>query len=307
MQELLKQNSYTSFAQKNTSLVVLIGAHLVIFAVLSFFKAFQLLRDPDTTVALQLFHDKIITPVVLPGSLGLYMNKFWTLFTHPFIHTGLWQLLANMLWLWAFGSILLDITGNRKLIPLFLFGALSGAIGFVLATTIFPEAGAVDKNGYLNGAAPGVMAVAVGVTTVCPRYRLFSHIRGGFPIWMLTVFYITVSMATLPLTNLAAHAALIFGGVMGFLYIYGYKQGLDMGGWMVKIYDSFINTLNPDKPRVQQHMKQQQFYDCSQKPYERKLKPTEKNIDDILDKINAYGINSLTEDEKEFLNNASHK
>ena len=56
----------------------------------------------------------------LPADMGTYVTRPWTLLTHMFVHdtSNVWHILGNMLWLWAFGYILQDLTGNRKLIPI---------------------------------------------------------------------------------------------------------------------------------------------------------------------------------------------
>jgi membrane associated rhomboid family serine protease len=37
------------------------------------------------------------------------------------------RFIGNMFWLWGFGYILQDLTGNRKLIPIYLYGGIAGA------------------------------------------------------------------------------------------------------------------------------------------------------------------------------------
>ena len=35
-----------------------------------------------------------------------------------------------MLWLWTFGYILQEITGNKTLVPLYIYGGLAGALAY---------------------------------------------------------------------------------------------------------------------------------------------------------------------------------
>ena len=69
----------------------------------------------------------------------------------------------------------------------------------------------------------------------------------------------------------------------------------------------WINDLfNPDKPRRgQKSIKEQLFYKSSSDPYRRTPNVTQQRIDDILDKINQKGYNSLTAEEKDLLKRAS--
>ena len=41
------------------------------------------------------------------------------------------NMLGNLLWIAAFGYILQDLAGNSKLIPLFIYGGLAGALFFI--------------------------------------------------------------------------------------------------------------------------------------------------------------------------------
>ena len=58
-------------------------------------------------------------------------------------------------------------------------------------------------------------------------------------------------------------------------------------------------------PKKGKKIKTQLFYKSSSKPYKKTSNITQQKIDDLLDKINQKGYNSLTEDEKEILRRAS--
>ena len=79
-----------------------------------------------------------LTSLRLPADISKIAAKPWTIFTHMFTHDSIWQLLGNMLWLWVFGYIFLDLTGNRKIIPVYIYGAFAGAVAFVLAYNFLP-------------------------------------------------------------------------------------------------------------------------------------------------------------------------
>ena len=71
------------------------------------------------------------------------------------------------------------------------------------------------------------------------------------------------------------------------------------------VFDWFNDLFNPDKPKKGKKIKTQLFYKSSSKPYKKISNITQQKIDDLLDKINQRGYNSLTEDEKEILRRAS--
>ena len=99
----------------------------------------------------------------------------------------------------VFGYIFLDLTGNRKIIPLYIYGALAGALAFVLAYNFLPALKPMLPNAEALGASAGVMAIAVAVTTIAPGYRIFPMLFGGIPIWVLTTIYLIIDLASIPL------------------------------------------------------------------------------------------------------------
>jgi membrane associated rhomboid family serine protease len=72
-----------------------------------------------------------------------------------------------MIWLWCFGYILQDLTGNRKLIPIFIYGALAGGIAYMAAFNFIPSLEARIQGTNLLGASAGVMAIAIATTALC--------------------------------------------------------------------------------------------------------------------------------------------
>ena len=141
-----------------------------------------------------------------------------------FSHISIWHMLGNMLWLWFFGYIFLDLTGNRKIIPLYIYGAFAGAFAFILAYNFLPALKQILPNAQALGASAGVMAIALGVTTISPGYRIFPMLFGGIPIWVLTAIYLIIDLAGIPLSNPGGHIAHLAGALTGFLFIYSFQK-----------------------------------------------------------------------------------
>lgn len=212
--------------------------------------------------------------------------------------------LANMLWLWTFGYIMQDLTGNRKLIPLYIYGGLVGSAAFLITAHLLPAA-QQPLNMVYFGSAASITAIAVAITLVSPGYKIFPLLNGGFPLWILTTFYLLISIATVPYYNVTAYAPLLAGAFMGGLFIWLIRRGYDWSDWMSNFFDWVNNLFNPDKPkRGKKHIKDQLFYKSAGDPYKRTPNITQKRIDEILDKINQQGYNSLTNEEKDLLKRA---
>lgn len=296
-----------SLADKSSALVMLIAIHMVVFVILAFFKAVYHLKFDTTEEAVQSFNTNILSLFTLPADMHTVGVRPWTVITHMFTENSIWTLFGNMLWLWVFGYMLQDLTGNRKIFPVFIYGALAGAVAFIAATHLIPSLQPGVSYASYFGASSGVMAIALAVTAISPGYRILPLLKGGIPVWVLTLFYVAVDLVSVPLNNPALHIAHLAGALTGFLFIYFYRKGYDMGEWMNNLYDWINNLFNPDKPKKNKSFKEELFYKADKKPYKRTPNITPQRIDEILDKINQQGYDSLSEDEKELLKRASQE
>lgn len=301
-----KYRQKISLGESGNSLILLIAICLIMFVGLAFMKAVWYFKYPKDE-ALSFFNANVLSWFVMPASFNSMLHRPWTLFTHMFVHDNIWKILTNMLWLWCFGFIMQDISGNKKIIPVFIYGSLGGAIAFLFAYNLIPSLQPLAVNSSAIGASAGVMAIAVAITLVSPGYRIFPMINGGIPLWVLTLIYAISDLATVSISdtgNLMAHIA---GGFTGFLFIFFVRQGFDSSIWMNNFFDWVGNLFNPDKPKKSQKpIKEELFYkSTSAKPYKKTPHVTQERIDDILDKINQEGFEFLTDEEKDLLKRAS--
>src|SRR6186713_500992 len=159
-----------SLAQANNALIALISINVIIFIILASLKAIFLVQYRNNEEAFNFFNTHVLNQFSLAAQPEKIISRPWTVLSHMFTHSGVWHLLGNMLWLWTFGYIFLDLTGNRKIVPLYLYGGLAGAVSFILAYNFFPalKDGLPDSSAL--GASAAVMAIAVGTTTIAPGY-----------------------------------------------------------------------------------------------------------------------------------------
>ena len=294
-----------SLGESNNALTMLIIVNLVVFVILTFIQVFFYFIYREDGQADALFQERILKWFVLPADPGELASKPWTVITYMFSHTRVLHILGNTLWLWAVGYILQDLTGPKKIFPIFIYGGLAGALAFLLSYNLFPGLQSQAPNSVLLGASAGIMAIAVATTMIAPRYRIFPMLNGGIPLWVITVLYLVVDLATIPRNNAGGHIAHLGGALMGFIFMVMYRRGYDWSEWMSNFFDWVNNLFNPDKPRKGKSVKEQLFYKSETRPYKKTPNVTQQRIDDILDKINQKGYHFLTEEEKELLKRAS--
>lgn len=296
-----------STGKDGNALMMLIAICLIMFVAMAFMKAIWYFRYNDNKeLALALFNKNVLGWFVLPASFDGFLSKPWTIITHMFVHDNIWRIIANMLWLWCFGYIMQDLTGNKKIIPVFFYGAVGGAIAFMLSYNLISSLQPLAANATVNGAAAGVMAVAVVTTLVSPGYRLFPMIAGGIPLWVLTLIYFISDLATVSVSETGVLIAHLAGAFTGFLFIFFLRRGYDWSEWMNNFFEWFGNLFNPDKPKKgKKPIKEELFYKSGIQPYTKTPNVTQQRVDEILDKINQKGFHFLTDEEKDLLKRAS--
>ncbi|HEX2605963.1 MAG TPA: rhomboid family intramembrane serine protease [Flavisolibacter sp.] len=294
-----------SIGQDGNTLTLLIAINLVVFILLAFIKVVYYFTYSDYVDVR--FGEDVFQWVSLPAALDKFIIRPWTLLTHMFVHDtkSVWHILANMLWLWSFGYILQDLTGNKKLVPVYIYGAVAGAVAYIAAYNLIPALRVNLEVQQAYGASAGVMAIAIAATTLAPGYRIFPMLNGGIPLWVITVIYLIIDLATIPYNNPGGHIAHIAGAAMGFLFITQSQRGRDWGAWMNQFFDWVNNLFNPDKPKKGKVVKSQLFYKSKVQPFKKTSTLTQQRVDELLDKINQRGYHSLTDDEKELLKRAS--
>lgn len=255
---------------------------------------------------LEAYDKNIFHWFTLPADLNTLGTRPWTIFSFMFTHRSVWHLLGNIFFLWSFGYILQEMTGNRKLVPIYIYGGLTGAFFYLLSYHIFPNLQHGIPVAFFLGANASVMAVAVATTTISPDYRIFPMINGGIPLWILTLIYVVVDFISIFKGDAAKYIAHLSGAGLGFMFVYQLRKGNDWSEWMNNLFDWFENLFNPDKKRKEKSVKDEFFYKVKDaKPYKKTPNVTQKRVDEILDKINQKGFHFLTDEEKDILKRAA--
>lgn len=294
-----KQEQKITLGQSGNQLIILLAICLIFYLCLAFMRAMWLYRFPEN-VSTTYFYSDIYNQFSLAADGGRLLARPWTLFTFMFIHDDVWQVFANMLWLTAFGFMMQENGGNKKIIPVFIYSSLVAAILFLLAYNMIPALAAQKNIVYASGATAGVMGIAVATTLLYTRYKIFHMIGGGIPVWMIALIFATSALFT-HIHNVAALLLLLGGAISGLLFVMIYQKGTDLSTGMNHLFDWFGNLFNPDKPAKGKQIKDELFYKTDRAPFSKKPNPTQERIDAILDKINKEGVTSLSEEEKELL------
>ncbi len=255
------------------------------------------------------FYQDIMGNLAVPANPAMVLHRPWTLFTGIFTHVEVWPIFSNMVWLWCFGSILQHLAGYLRIIPLYIFGGIVGNIFYVLGMQFIPGFQSFSSAGAM-GAAGSVMAIAVGATAIAPKYRIFPLLAGGgIPLWIISVVYFALSIgARVTTRSELVYLPLLAGSaIAGYVYMTQWKKGNDWGSGFNKFTFKLSHMFHPASAInvTPDRHQQDAATDEATPPFKRVGNVPEQRLNEILEKISANGITSLTEEEKETLIRAS--
>lgn len=250
-----------------------------IFVLLGFVEMIFSLTDDGTAF----FTKYLEQPLYLPTAIQDFIYQPWSLFTYGFIDQGFWMLFSNMVWLWIFGSTIEDLTGINRVFPLFWVGTIVGGIVYLTLNT-FLDLPSFNYGGTIGGVA----AVAAGAITYKPKYPIYYLFGKPVPLYAFGIIFFVLTI----IFRLSNWPALIFfasGAAVGYMYnnvLYSFFQNLGDGMAKLRAYfssnDNFIKTQ-------------------SGRTFGGYVERNNLELNAILDKINTKGLNSLSEQEKNYL------
>ena len=236
----------------------------------------------------------ITTYLTLPASLKEFIYRPWSIVTYMFLHSGFLHILFNMLWLYWMGNILHEYLGNRRVYQAYFLGGIFGGLIFIAAYNIFPAFGQVKEVAYALGASAGVLSVVVATATLLPDYEVQLIFLGSVKLKWIALVSVLIDLISIPNGNAGGHIAHIGGALFGFLFI----RQLRNTTFLDKVTDWFARIFKP-RSKLKVH------YRTTYMKTENDLKPSQQEVDIILDKISRSGYDSLTKREKEILFKAS--
>jgi membrane associated rhomboid family serine protease len=226
--------------------------------------------------------------------------KPWTVLTYAFSHDipSPLHIFFNMLGLYWFGGLISEYIGGRRLVSLYVIGALFGVALYVVCYNFVPFY-ANKPSSLLIGASGSVLATVVGAATLIPSYRFHLIFIGPVKIVYIAAFYVFLSFIGLVQGNAGGNLAHLGGAFAGFLFIMSLKRGIDLGKPINALVD-FVGGLFSKKQNVRLSFSNKKNVEVG-----GNHTPNQKEVDAILDKISRSGYESLTKEEKQKLFKAS--
>ncbi len=268
----------------------LIIINVIVFMVLNLIKVF------DYNQSLFPFVEEHLA---MTSDLSKLIFRPWVIVTHMFMHVSFWHILWNMLLLYWFGRIVGDLLGDRRILPLYFMSALFGAMVYVIWDQFLP--GGSDGLAVAYGASGAVMAFIFAAATVAPDYIINLLLIGPVRLRYVALGLLFLDLISNGTSNRGGFIVHLAGVVFGVLFVVMLRRGTDLT-------DPFNKS---DRKRKIKKTSRKSFKVVHNVTKEEKSSArnssisTQDRLDRILDRINEVGYDNLSQEEKDFLKEAS--
>ena len=294
------------FTRRDNALYQLIVLNVLVFAAVIVLKAITFLAGAGGVFAV------IMRQIELSANLGVLLRHPWTVLTYAFTHQGFFHILFNMLNLYWFGQLLREYLGDRKLVSIYILGALAGAAVFLLSYNLIPVLQpAAARELSVLGASGAVTAIIVAAATLLPDYTFMLILLGPVKIKWIAVAVVLISLAGINGGNTGGEIVHLGGALLGYLFIKQLQGGRDLGAPVQAVGGWFARLTSP-RPAMQASRPEPVAARRGAAPAgaAKSAGPTQphaEEVDLILDKISRSGYESLSKDEKQKLFRASQQ
>jgi membrane associated rhomboid family serine protease len=224
----------------------------------------------------------------------------WTFVTYMFLHAGILHLALNLLVLWVFGSSVEERMGGGTFVLFYLLCGIGGAASSFLLRQLVPVPPMIGASGAIFG-------VAVAFAWYWP-----DHPVSLFPLpdpvpakWLVTFLVgVDLVLALLKVSDGIAHIAHLGGIGTALLWLKGQHWWATRGEREAQqLSESSVLVSQPRVSRGGGISPSAQRTKSRGEPDAR----ANAEIDRVLDKIIATGVESLTPAERKFLTEISRR
>lgn len=235
--------------------------------------------------------------------------QIWQLITYQFMHGGFGHIFFNMFALWMFGGSIEDVFGSKKFLIFYLLAGVSAALFQLFITPLLGASSAVTI-----GASGSIFGVLIAYAMFFPDNLIFLYFLIPVKAKYLIGFLVLIEFfAVDSASSDVAHLAHLGGALFGFFYIMFDKNSyVSLKSVFKRSYfyksssnKNIFNNPFSNNSQSSSDMEDAKFHDVNNQ--EDSDNVSQKEIDEILDKIGQTGYQNLTEREKRVLFKASKK
>jgi membrane associated rhomboid family serine protease len=235
---------------------------------------------------------------------GISKGYVWQLFTFQFMHKDLWHLAGNAIGLFFLGRGVEEMIGTRRFLQAYFLSGTIGGVFQVLLGFIFAGPFSIP----VVGASAGVLGICAVFGTLEPdapvRLNFILPIRAKYLVVFSAIVAGFYTLVPSPTSWGVAHAAHFAGIGVGIAYVKWFLHN----DWSLP---RFRFRRREARPRELVTTPAGGFWKKTKSiPPEEDIPQGDfisKEVDPILDKIHAHGLQSLTDRERRILEAARAK
>ncbi len=265
---------------------------VLVFIIVNISNSYYALTQSSTTSGENL----LLKYLSLSSDWKFDLTYIWVWLSHIFTHQSVMHILFNMLNLYWFGNIVEDLIGKQHAKSIFFESAIVGGVFFILATQFLPNYFGITVQAY--GASAAVMGLLLAAATISPNYNLRLILFGNVAIKYIALVFVVIDLLFFAQSsNSGGHMAHIGGALMGYVYVKLLQNGIHLSpySWFKFNKPRLTNTnrsISTSKPK---------------RIEEDKTLNQDAYLNQLLEKIKRSGLESLTFEEKNFLDQISRK
>ena len=234
----------------------------------------------------------------------LLHKEYFRLITSAFLHVNWMHLIWNMIALYAFSDSVETYLGPLQFLLIYFASMIAGDLLSLFIHRHHGDFGSVGASAAVNGIIFAAIAIFPGMKIG------FFFLPLDIPAWLFGLAYVLISIYGIrSRNNNVGHEAHLGGALVGMLIgIIMFPDSLTenylpiLAITIPSLIFMFTIIKKPHALLVDNnYFKTHQRYYSPDHRYNAERASKQKELDDILDKINRKGIKSLTPKEKELL------
>jgi len=248
-------------------------------------------------------------------------SRWYTLLTYMFVHADVWHLLGNIFALFVFGPRLEHLWGTKRFVRFYFLAGLGGLVAHLLF---------VHDASLLVGASAAVFGIMGAYAMQWPKQEMYFFGVVPMRVWTLvvglTIYNLAMGMYG---ASVGGSAVAYFAHLGGFAVAWFYMRtppGMSIDQLRQRVSqvpdgdDSPPRAIPRTMPRQRERMDEVDEIVAKSKaavakrpaiatPVAKRDSRAERQeaLNRVLDKISAEGIDSLTSDERQVLEDMSRR